>query len=259
MDDGQTSDYVLYYHQYSVCSLMVLYTLALKGDPKTPRNEINVQTKVVDIFHQEQLDEHFLCNINDHGQVPVLAHDSKLDRPIADSLEITYWLAEKYPQLIPAEHKDEIRQYLKDLHALNYFSLSFPGRAEVAQGFENGVNRRLADPNISDQYRKALEFKLSVIKRDKTGGLVPAETAKNENHARELLATLENCLGQPDQWIYGSQPTALDAHLVVFMARMSDVGRDQLIPDKLKQYRAWAMQTPEWIKMMDGRKTMIAH
>ncbi|KIV86884.1 hypothetical protein PV11_02466 [Exophiala sideris] len=259
MDDGQTSNYVLYYNQYSVCSLMVLYTLALKGDPKSPGNEINVQTKVVDIFHQEQLDEHFLCNINDHGQVPVLAHDSKLDRPIADSLEITYWLAARYSQLIPAEHEHEIRQYLKDLHALNYFSLSFPGRDEVAQGFENGVNRRLANPNISDQYRKALEFKLAVIKRDKTGGLVPAETVKNENHARELLATLENCLGQPDQWIYGSQPTALDAHLVVFMARMSDVGRDQLIPDKLKQYRAWAMQTPEWIKMMDGRKTMIAH
>ncbi|KAI1614873.1 hypothetical protein EDD37DRAFT_404837 [Exophiala viscosa] len=259
MDDGRASGYVLYYNQYSVCSLMVLYSLALKGERNDSEDEIKVQTRVVDIFHEEQLEEHFLCDINHHGQVPVLAHRSELDRPIADSVEMTLWLAARYPQLIPAVHEGEIRQYLKDLHALNYFSLSFPGRPEVAQGFEDGVNRRLDDPNISDRYRKALEFKLAVIKRDKTGGLVPSETAKNEKHARELLASLENCLGRPDQWIYGSQPTALDAHLVVFMARMSDVGRDQLIPEKLKQYGAWAMQSPEWIKMMDGRKTMIPH
>lgn len=63
---------------------------------------------------------------------------------------------------MPAEHEEEIRQYLKDLHALNYFSLSFPGRAHVAQGFEDAVNRRLADPDISNRYRKALEFKLTV-------------------------------------------------------------------------------------------------
>ena len=88
---------------------------------------------------------------------------------------------------------------------------------------------------------------------------MPAETAKNEKHARELLASLESRLAQPDQCIYGSQQTALDAHLVVFMARMSDVGRGQLIPEKLKQYGAWAMQTPEWIKMMNGRKTMKPH
>ena len=75
--------------------------------------------------------------------------------------------------------------------------------------------------------------------------------------ARELLASLEKCMDRPDRWLYGSLPTALDAHLVVFIARMTDVGRDTLIPGKLKQYGAWAMETPEWIKMMDGRKTMV--
>ena len=67
--DCQASRYVLFYNPYSVCSLMVLYTLALKGNHKHAKDEINVQTKFVDIFNEEQLEEHFLCNINDHGQV----------------------------------------------------------------------------------------------------------------------------------------------------------------------------------------------
>jgi len=96
------------------------------------------------------------------GQVPVLAHPSELDAPITDSLKITHWLARKYPDLMPVEHEAEIRQYLTDLHALNYFSLSFPGRPQVAQHLESTVQRRLQDSSISDRYRNALEFKLGV-------------------------------------------------------------------------------------------------
>ena len=61
--------YVLHYNPYSVCSLMVLFTLRLKGAPKTPRDEVAVETKFVDIFHEEQLSEHFLCDVNKEGQV----------------------------------------------------------------------------------------------------------------------------------------------------------------------------------------------
>lgn len=86
---------------------------------------------------------------------------------------------------------------------------------------------------------------------------MPSETARNEKLARELLATLEKLIDRPNGWIYGETPTALDTHLVVFIARMTDVGREELMPDKVKAYGAWAMQTPEWLKMMDGRKTML--
>ena len=85
-----------------------------------------------------------------------------LKAPIPDSLEMTFYMSTRYPDLIPAEHEAQIRQFLVDLHALNYFSLSFPGREHVAQGFREAVLRRLAAPNISDRYRKALEFKLTV-------------------------------------------------------------------------------------------------
>ena len=81
---------------------------------------------------------------------------------MADSLDITFWLASRYLNLIPGESEALIRQYLAQLHALNYFSLSFPGRDHVAKGFETAVQRRLDDPSTSDRYRKALELKLSM-------------------------------------------------------------------------------------------------
>ena len=71
-------------------------------------------------------------------------------------------LASKYPELLPTDHDSEIRQYLTDLHALNYFSLSFPGRPQIAQGFVDAIELRLKDPQISHRYRKALEFKLGM-------------------------------------------------------------------------------------------------
>jgi hypothetical protein len=85
-----------------------------------------------------------------------------LDAPIPDSLEMTFYMASRYPDLIPRAHEVQIRQLLIDLHALNYFSLSFPGRPAVAQGFKDAVLRRLAGPDVSDRYRKALEYKLTM-------------------------------------------------------------------------------------------------
>jgi glutathione S-transferase len=79
-----------------------------------------------------------------------------------------------------------------------------------------------------------------------------------EKNARDLLATFEGLLpGSTGQWMYGSEPTALDAHLVVFIARMTDVGRENLISERLREYARWAWAQDEWSKMMEGRKTMV--
>jgi len=86
---------------------------------------------------------------------------------------------------------------------------------------------------------------------------VPSVTAENQKNAKALLSDLEHKLPSPESWIYGENPTAIDAHLVVFIARMIDVGREQLIPEKLRDYTHWAMQKPEWVDMMGGRTTMI--
>ena len=66
---SQKPEYILYYNPYSICSLMVLYTYAVKGKPLKPEDELSWETRSVDIFHEEQYSEHFLCQINDHGQV----------------------------------------------------------------------------------------------------------------------------------------------------------------------------------------------
>ena len=63
---------------------------------------------------------------------------------------------------MPATVESQVRQDLVALHKINYFSLSFAGRAHVAKGAEGAIQKRLANPDISDRYRKALEFKLTV-------------------------------------------------------------------------------------------------
>ena len=139
---------------------MVRQTIAVRGKAKSVDQEIPITEEIVEIFKQEQMSEHFLCDINPLGQVPVLTSPS-LDKSIADSLEITHFLAERYPSLIPASHEKEISCLLTELHALNYFSLSFEGKDYVAEGFKKSVLERL-NGDISPRYRDALTFKLGV-------------------------------------------------------------------------------------------------
>jgi hypothetical protein len=59
-------------------------------------------------------------------------------------------------------------------------------------------------------------------------------------------------------WLLGlPQPSALDAHLVVFIARMRDVGRKDIVPEALDRYADVAMARDEWKNMMQGRKTVM--
>src|SRR5256885_3422319 len=67
--NGQDKPYVLYHNLYSICSIMVRYTLAVKGAPQKPAAAMVVKEQEVDIFHGAQLDEQFLLEINPRGQV----------------------------------------------------------------------------------------------------------------------------------------------------------------------------------------------
>jgi hypothetical protein len=46
------------------------------------------------------------------------------------------------------------------MHAMNFFTLSFVKSPKLASGFADAVLKRLEIPDISDEYRKALEYKL---------------------------------------------------------------------------------------------------
>jgi len=170
---------------------MIRYTLILRGPPKDPNSQISVEEKLIDIFAHEQLEKWFLCDINPKGQVrsaiarllqsvcsrcrsrlratqdltcrqvPVLASPS-LAKTIPDSVAITFHLASLFPNLIPSSHAADTTRLIKELHSLNYFSLSFPNRPHVAQGFKETVLKLLGKEGISERYRRALEYKLTV-------------------------------------------------------------------------------------------------
>ena len=70
---SRAAHFDLYFHPYSICSLMVLYTSALRGSAKDAEFEMIIHTREVDIFHEEQFEEHFLCDINAKGQVGTFA------------------------------------------------------------------------------------------------------------------------------------------------------------------------------------------
>lgn len=57
-----------YYNPFSICSLMVRFTLALKGRAKSQDTALHVEEHLVDIYTDEQLQEWFLC-VNPKGQV----------------------------------------------------------------------------------------------------------------------------------------------------------------------------------------------
>ena len=78
-----------------------------------------------------------------------------------------------------------------------------------------------------------------------------------KERARTLLLELEKLLIQDaGPWLYGSGvPSALDAHLVTFVARMRDVGRQDIIPEGISSYGDKAMETAEWRSVMDGRRS----
>ena len=154
--------HVLYHHPFSVCSIMVRYTFALRGAPGNEASEIRLEERVCDILRGEQLSEHYLCDINANGEVPVLVPDiseSSNGQPIPESVDITYYIANQYPSLLPKEHEDEIKRLLEALHHINFFSLTFTGkqdgpRSRIAQ------LQRLLQGNISDKYRVAIERKI---------------------------------------------------------------------------------------------------
>lgn len=51
---------------------MVRQTIAIRGFPQDASSEISIKEEVVDIFHEEQFSEQYLCEINPEGQVMIL-------------------------------------------------------------------------------------------------------------------------------------------------------------------------------------------
>ena len=59
-----------------------------------------------------------------------------------------------------------------------------------------------------------------------------------------------------DLWIFGKAPTALDAQMVVFVERLLDAHRHDLVPAFALDCSQRAIATPEWENVMQRRRTL---
>lgn len=58
-------------------------------------------------------------------------------------------------------------------------------------------------------------------------------------------------------WILSTTlPTALDAHVIVFVARLKDAGRGELVPGRIIDYADKQMETNLWKDMVQGQGTV---
>lgn len=88
--------------------------------------------------------------------------------------------------------------------------------------------------------------------------LEPDQSQRNEEYARSLMREFNDLLNTSQTgWLLGlDSPSALDAHLVCFIARMTDRKRGDLIPERLQSYGLRAMNGEEWKSVMQGQSTL---
>lgn len=158
------STYILYHDPTSLCSIMVRYTFALRGKGKNEDAELQVQDRLCSLKNRDHLTEEFLCDINSKGEVPVLVPAESVEHytgAIPDSVDITYFFADRYPSLLPSDNSENLRRLMSDLHAINFFSLTFTGKPQMQQGSADFLENKLASENgMSGRYRKAIEEKI---------------------------------------------------------------------------------------------------
>ena len=155
------STHILHHFQYSIRSLFVRYSYALRGPAIDPGSEIRLGEQHVDLRPPafDQLEEKFICDINPSGEVPVLV--SKQSGSILhDSRAITFEIANSYPQLMPEDHADDIHRLLAKLHEIDFYSLTFTGKYMFPCGIIATLLERRNHPDTSNRYRQVLDWKI---------------------------------------------------------------------------------------------------
>jgi hypothetical protein len=108
-----------------------------------------------------------------------------------------------------------------------------------------------------DRKKQALTIAQSIVNRE-----IPS--LKRESAKRAIIQSAQ-LLGEVDELLHAAHsdwvldtphPTALDAHLIVFVARLKDAGRGELVPARVVKYADKAMDTSAWRDMMQGRQTI---
>lgn len=90
-------------------------------------------------------------------QVPVLTSPT-LSSPLHESYDISKWLCERQPELIPAEHREVILQLMDKLYKFHAMALTV-ALEDRKDGIPNQAAAFLENQNLSETHRRALEIK----------------------------------------------------------------------------------------------------
>lgn len=69
--ENRKPTHILYHFKYSICSIMVRYAFACRGKAVNASSEMHLKEVDVDLMQNEQLTEHFLCDVNANGEVSI--------------------------------------------------------------------------------------------------------------------------------------------------------------------------------------------
>jgi hypothetical protein len=113
---------------------------------------------------------------------------------------------------------------------------------------------------VSDYYyekERVLTMTQSIVNRE-----IPS--LKRESAERAIVQSVQ-LLGEAEELLQASRsgwvldtphPTALDAHLIVFVARLKDAGRREVVLARVMEYADRAMNASAWKDVMQGRQTI---
>lgn len=153
--------FTLYHAPYSVRSIMVRTAFGMKGAVRDGKSDMTLEYSTVNITNDnpEQLNEKFLCKVNPKGAVPALVNEKLLPEPITECVDISYYICDLYPNLLPEEHESLIKEMLDELHKINFTILTFGPDSNHQAKLADHIRELLSQPSISKEYSEALSRK----------------------------------------------------------------------------------------------------
>ncbi|PTB45317.1 hypothetical protein M441DRAFT_64980 [Trichoderma asperellum CBS 433.97] len=247
--------YTLHYFPFSLYSLMVRFALVI-GRRLNPDTAPNVEIKLVNLHREENFSEQYLTLVNSKGQVPALT-SAAFSSPLAESYDISKWLCEKQPDLIPEEHREAIESLMDKLYSFHAKTLTI-GSDQKKHGIPNRAAELLEQKDLSESHRRALEIKSVFHDLRHNTVFTPSGIKDVEDKARIFIQELDKTLDEESQgqrWIFGKRPTILDAHATVMIARLMEVKRQDLLTERVQEYTRRVLASEEWNEVTHGRAT----
>ena len=168
-DNSDGVPFTLLTFPFSLYSIMARFAIELGKEYHQGSNGVpNIIHKLINLHRDENLEEWFLTEINPSGQVPVMTRERRngSTKPrlevTTESAAISKFFGENFfPGVLGGAHRGEVDRLLEKIHEIQAFSLSVknPTKEQAVEVPDPGLNALLARTDISEKYRRALEYK----------------------------------------------------------------------------------------------------